>query len=217
MPRAKHTILFLAANPQDSPELALKEECAAVERVLQRSTFRDHFELCSRWAADANAAMIHLNDLEPAILHFSGHGARSGEAASGSSRDVLGVPVQSAGAIVLQAGAGSAVLTEAALAAMVASASPSTRVVVLNACYSAGLAAALCEHIDGVVGMDGAIEDRAARSFATALYGALGEGRSLGAAVADATAALVAERSHTLPVCRTRAGVTADDLLLCRR
>lgn len=222
MPATKHTILFLAANPRDTAQLALDQECAAIERALQRTAFRDRFELHSKWAVDANAVMRHLNELAPTIIHFSGHG--SGKAAPAPSRDLVGSAPPSrdvSGAIapgcagiVLQAPVGSALVTDQALAQMIATASPPTRLVVLNACYSAGLADTLCEAVACVVGMDGAIEDRAARSFAVAFYRALGEGGSVGAAVAQATAALVAEASPTLPVCRPRDGVNADELVI---
>ena len=53
------------------------------------------------------------------------------------------------------------------------------RCVVLNACYSQTQASAIAAHIDFVIGMSKAIGDRAAISFATAFYQALGFGKSV--------------------------------------
>jgi hypothetical protein len=57
-----------------------------------------------------------------------------------------------------------------ALTQMIGSAAPSTRIVVLNACYSDVAAEALRGVVDCVVGMRGAFSDAAARSFAVGFY-----------------------------------------------
>jgi len=64
--------------------------------------------------------------------------------------------------------------------------------------------------------MRGAIGDDAARSFAVGFYRALGYRRSVGNAVAQAVAALAAKQlpDEHLPVCRTRDGVSADQVIL---
>jgi hypothetical protein len=53
------------------------------------------------------------------------------------------------------------------------------RCVILNACYSEQQAGAIAEHIDCVIGMTEAIGDKAAISFASAFYQALGYGRDV--------------------------------------
>jgi hypothetical protein len=212
----KHTILFLAANPADTAALALDEECRAIERELQRSTFHDELELRSRWAVDLHQLMRHLNELEPEILHFSGHGTRGGVRSAGpaGSRDIDPPLTAHVGGIVLQTRSGSEHVSGHALARMIETASPSTSLVVLNACYSASIADSLASAVGCVVGMDGAIEDRAARSFAVTFYLALGHRRSIGNAAAQAIAVLEATHSTTLPVCRVRDGLDADQLFL---
>ena len=50
--------------------------------------------------------------------------------------------------------------------------------IVLNACYSEVQAQAISEHINYVVGMSDAMEDRAAIEFAIGFYDALGAGKS---------------------------------------
>ncbi len=107
-------------------------------------------------------------------------------------------------------------MSERALAQMIASAAPSARLVVLNACFTDTVAASLCHSVDCVVGINGPIGDAAACSFAVAFYRALGNRRSIGNAVAQAGATLAAKHltAEPHPVCRTRSGVSADQVFL---
>jgi hypothetical protein len=71
----KHTILFLAANPLGTDRLALDREARAIQMELERSGFRDRFELVTRWAVEPLDLLRELRKLKPTVLHFSGHGA----------------------------------------------------------------------------------------------------------------------------------------------
>jgi CHAT domain-containing protein len=95
-------------------------------------------------------------------------------------------------------------VTARALSQMIGTAAPSTRLVVLNACFSDAAAEAVLGVVGCVVGMTGAIGDDAARSFAVGFYRALGYRRSVGNAVAQAVATLAAKQlpDEHLPVCR---------------
>jgi hypothetical protein len=211
----KHTILYVAANPLDTNRLALDEECAAIERELRMASGRDDFDFRSRWAVSVDELMRHLNELQPTILHFSGHGStddtgspvRSGD----PQRDIT--DARSAG-ILLQEGQRRQHVSDRALAKLIASAAPSTRVVVLNACYSAEVADSLRREVDCVVGIEDAIADTAARSFAVAFYRALGHRRSIGNAVDQAAATLEAKHPGARPVCATRDGLDAEQIFL---
>jgi hypothetical protein len=222
-----HTILFLAANPRDTLSLALDQECAEIERELRMTSGRADFVFESRWAVSIDDLMRHLNEHTPAIVHFSGHGGAAGSGRrgpAGALRDVSlpddsppagAKPAPSATGIWLQDGNSSQFVSDRALAAMLAAASPSTRLVVLNACYTSSVAEALRRHVDCVVGMDGAIADVAARSFAVAFYRALGNRRSIGNAVAQSLATLAAKNQDDVkPICTTREGLVADKVFL---
>jgi tetratricopeptide (TPR) repeat protein len=65
--------------------------------------------------------------------------------------------------------------------------------------------------------MRGTIGDAAARSFAVGFYRALGFRRSIGNAVAQAVATLMAKQypEEHLPICCTRNGIDADYVRLC--
>ncbi len=99
---------------------------------------------------------------------------------------------------------------------MIGSAAPSARLVVLNACFSDDLADDLLGIVDCVVGMQGAISDEAARSFAVAFYRTLGYRGSVGNAVQQAIATLAGKGlpNEQLPVCHVRPTIDADALVL---
>ena len=201
--RRRHVIVFFAADPSATSRLAVDEECAAVERELRMTAHRDAFEFHARWAVDVDDIQRSLNELRPTIIHFSGHGALCSQAGEASVvvRGVDGKPHR---------------LTGTALAELIRTAASSARLVVLNACYTAAMATQLCGAVDGVVGMAGAIADPAARAFAVSLYRALGYMRSVGNAVAQGVAALVAFGlpDARLPTCVTRPGLAPGDLVL---
>ncbi len=223
-PSDRQIILFLAANPRDTSRLALDEECAGIERELRMSLGRDDFDLRSKWAVSVDEMMRHLNEWRPAVIHFSGHGSG---AAAGRPRDGQhrlrpprrDIEAARAGGIYLQEARGSRYVSGDSLARMIASGAPSARVVVLNACFSDAVAESLRSVVDCVVGMNGAIGDDVARSFAVSFYRALGSRRSVGNAVAQAVATLAAKElpGESLPVCRTRDGVNADQVFLPSR
>ena len=206
-------ILFLAANPGTTAKLALNEECAAVDRELRLAAHRD-FDFVSRWVVTVDELMRHLNELQPTIVHFSGHGAASAPPPVGSAptRDMVvpGRGERERGGIYLHNELGRAQLvTGDALTKMVKAAAASTRLVVLNACYTESQAEVISSAIECVVGMIGAIDDDSARSFAVAFYRALANRRSVANAVEQAVATLAAKSlaGVTQPRCHTRDGI----------
>lgn len=190
-------ILFLAANPRGSNSLDLAGECAAIQREIKMARHRDDFRFESRWAVDIDELMRHLRELDPTVVHFSGHGGGS----AGLILENDGMPQTISGR---------------SLKMIVSSAAQSVRVVLLNACYSVVQADMLRAEVDCVVGMDGAIGDLAARKFAVQFYGALGDRRSVGNAVENGIAALAAYDlpDELLPCCVTRNGVDAHQVFL---
>lgn len=198
------------------------------------TTARDDLVFQSKWAVTVDGMMRHLARLQPAVIHFSGHGrgnagTRIHEEISEPRlphRDVGEDAADGAGAAHGTSAAAGIYLEDeqgrprhvdaGALAEMIRTAAPSARVVVLNACFSDALADSLLRVVDCVVGMRGAVRDDTARSFAVAFYRALGERRSVGNAVAQAIATLAAKKlpGEHLPICRTRDGVSADELAL---
>jgi hypothetical protein len=182
---------------------------------------RDDFDFRSKWAVSVDEMMRHLNERPPTIVHFAGHGGAGADGTLRGRRHRTrpghrDVELAESAGIYLQDERRSQYVSERALAKMIASAAPSTRVVVLNACFSDAVAGSLRDVVDCVVGMAGAIGDDAARSFAVGFYRALGHRRSVGNAVAQAVATLAAKQlpDEHLPVCRTRDGVNAYRIFL---
>nr|RNJ65323.1 MAG: CHAT domain-containing protein [Leptolyngbya sp. IPPAS B-1204] len=154
------TILFLAANPQNSTPLDLAREVKEIEEGLQRSQKRDKFLLEQVWAVTPGDVQRAMLNYRPQIVHFSGHGM--GE---------VGLVLENA------AGQGQFVKSTA-LAGLFELFADKVECVVLNACYSEVQAVAIAHHIPFVVGMNQAVGDRAARVFAVGFYDALGAGES---------------------------------------
>jgi len=163
-PLSKITILFLAADPTDLTRLRLGEELREIQEKLQLAKLRDIFDLKQRTSvrpADISQALL---DLQPQIVHFSGHGTGTG---------ALVFENQTAGAHLVQPDA---------LGDLFEQFASQVNCVVLNACYSEIQASAITKHIEYVIGMNQAIGDKAAIAFAIGFYQALGAGRAIEAA-----------------------------------
>ena len=232
----KHTILFLAANPSGTSPLALDREARAIQVELERSGYRDCFELETRWAVEPLDLLRELRKLKPTVVHFTGHGqgaARAHRSGSAPHRDIdvpllqgepgsAGVPGSagaygSGGGLYFQGPDGHARLVSAeAIEQTFGAAGASVQIVVLSACYSDEQAESLLAHVDCVVGMRGAIRDAAARSFAIGFYGGLGEREPVDAAYRQGRAAISLEGlpDAERPQLRVRAGVDAARLVL---
>lgn len=191
-------ILFLPADPAGTSHRALEEECAAFERELQR-TARDAFDFRAAWATSIDELMTHLNEHQPTVIHFSGHGGGR------------------AGLALVDEGIARRV-SPGALRSILGAAALGTSVVVLNACFDDELARALAEAVDCVLGTPPEIDDKAARGFAVRLYRALGYRRSVGNAFAQASATLAVRGIpvSAMPRLTTRPGVDASALVLDR-
>lgn len=166
-------ILMLAANPRPDARLALDEEAREITEKLRLSQDRDDFDLVTRWAVRPADLLQAINEHRPHIVHFSGHGTATGEI------------------VLVAAGGGQQPVPPEALAALFGATPDDTRLVLLNACYSAAQAEAIGRHIDFVIGMRAPIDDRSAAIFAAAIYSALGFRRSLRQAFDQGVAALM--------------------------
>jgi WD40 repeat protein/predicted phosphodiesterase len=220
----KHTILFLAANPAGTNQLALDREARAIQVELERAGFRDSFELVTRWAAEPLDLLRELRKVKPTVVHFSGHGnADMASRGSGDApaRDLVAVPAplcdESPDGLFFQDPDGQPQLVSTkALQETFGAAGSSVKLVVLSACYSEAQAAALLAHVDCVIGMRGSIREAAARTFAIGFYGGLGERESVAAAYQQGCAAISLEGQvdSDRPQLKVRSGVDAARLVL---
>ncbi len=154
-------ILFLAANPKDTTRLRLDQELRDIAEGLQRAQKRDQFQLEQRLAVRPRDIQRAMLDIGPQIIHFSGHG--TGEEG-----------------LVFEDEIGNTKLVDGeALAGLFELFADQIRCVVLNGCYSELQAKAIVNHIDYVIGINQAMDDRAAIEFAVGFYDAIGAGRSI--------------------------------------
>ncbi|ABW33414.1 TIR domain-containing protein [Acaryochloris marina] len=178
------TILFLAANPKDTQPLRLDQELRDIDEGLKRAQHRDEFQLEQRLAVRPRDIQRAMLDLNPQIVHFSGHGEGDEglvfEDVSGNTQLVSGE----------------------AIADLFSLFADQLRCVVLNGCYTEVQAKAISEHIPYVIGMKRAIQDKAAISFAVGFYDALGSGRDVEFAFKLGCAAIRLEgiEEHLTPI-----------------
>jgi hypothetical protein len=193
----KHTILFLAADPDGIDPRALGQEARSIQEELERCGYRDCFAFETRWAATPLDVLRELRKLKPTVVHFTGRGGQNG--------------------LFFQSRDGRAQLVSAAaLAETFGAAGASVRLVVLSACYGEARAEALLEHVDCVVGMASSSNHDIARAFAIGFYGGLGEGDSVSTAHKQGCAAISLEGlgNHDRPQLKVRDGVDAARLVL---
>ena len=193
-------VLFLAANPIGTERASLDEECRAISRSVPGD--QDHvLELSTKWAVRPLDLLQYLNELQPQVVHFSGHGTPEEEI------------------ILVDDRGGPLPVSANALEKLFGNFKDSVRVVVLNACYSARQASAIVSQVDCAIGMNQAIGDVAARTFAAAFYYAIASGRSVLNAFEQGKTAIMMMGidEDATPELLQRDGVDADAIVLAPR
>lgn len=158
--KSKKKILILTSNPKTTLKLRLDEEAREIEEGLRRSRYRGQFKIYSRWAVRLRDLRRALMDVEPHIVHFTGHGKEDGLLVE----DELGMAVR---------------ISTKALKGLFELCANHVECVILSACYSGKQATAISKHIHYVIGMKKKIKDKAAIEFAAGFYDALGAGKSV--------------------------------------
>lgn len=156
-------VLYLTANPSKKYALRVEAEVRQVQEAVRASKLRDNIALHYRPAADLDSIINGLNDHNPGIVHFSGHGY-----AGGLSVDHALVKRRRAKIITF----------DLLAKALVATDTPPS-VIVLNACQSAGARKAFLPPAKAIVVMRDSISDLAATAFANKFYAAIASGQSL--------------------------------------
>lgn len=196
-PRPTVTILFLAANPLETPPLRLAQEARTVDEALRLAKQRDRFQLAQQWAVRTTDLLDALLRHQPPIVHFSGHGSSDGR-------------------LLFENDAGEAVAVATAALDIIFAGVRGIRCVVLNACWSQRHAKVLTNSVDCVVGMPHAVSDVASINFVAGFYRTLGDGGSVQQAYDLGCGQLLAAHGEEkvtkklLPRLITKAGVKAD-------
>jgi len=192
------TVLFLAANPTNTQPLRLDEEARAIQEKIRLSEFRDSVHFESRWATRSGDILQAINETNPTIVHFSGHGTPNGELA------------------LLNPDGSYKVVSKEAISMAISTASDTIKLVVFNACFSELQASNVVNYIESAIGMSTSIGDEAACVFAAQLYSSIGFGRSLKKSFNQAIAQLMLEGipENNTPKLYVRDNIDPDDIVL---
>jgi hypothetical protein len=199
--RDKTTLLFLAANAIEGVHLSLDKEVRAITASLERAVLRNRMELDSRWSVCPSDLLQAINETQPEIVHFSGHGTAAGE-------------------LVFEGKGGQPQPVKAhAIVKAIVSACPKTRLCFFNACFSEDDAKEIVTRLDAAVGMRTEIGDEAAIVFAAQFYSALGFGKNLAEAIGEARAALAIEgiAEENTPALYIKDGLKAEEIIMVKR
>lgn len=198
----KLRVLYLTANA--GTDLRTDVEIRQVQNALRSARFRDLVSVEQRPAATFQDLLDGLNDVQPHIVHFSGHGGgQSLVMDDGAMEDVAGNPVSFT------------LLTKA----LDATDRPPT-LLVLNACDTLDGADAILPVVPVIIAMADAVLDTAAIIFAQQFYAALASGQSVGSALKQSKvaieAATIEEDAENLPTCITREDIDVKKLILVK-
>lgn len=174
----KARILFFAADPHSAPphgshpRLLLDEEVREIRQKVRTARYRDDLVFDTHWAARTDDLLLALNETDPRVVHFSGHGGNGGLVLTGA-KGSHGHPVDAE-----------------ELGRLFKVFRGDIRVVVLNACLSLPQAEAVAAVVGCAIGTRTEISDAAAIIFSSAFYRAIGFGRSVRDAFDQARLAL---------------------------
>jgi hypothetical protein len=184
-PVSDHAVaLWLGASPAEVKPLELEEEIRDIQ--LAQAGLAGRLAVTAISVARPMDLYRELENREPAIVHFSGHGHTAGllfQDDSGKPRPLLA----------------------ADLAEQFRLAGDSVRVAVLAACFADSYSDALWPYVDCVIAMRGKVGDTDARMFARELYRSLAKGDSVQTAFDRAMSVMRLERQSA------GATIPADD------
>lgn len=156
---SKRKILFLAATPEDQVILNVGRELRKIKNELEKSTYRDKFDLKSETAVKISTITKAMLVEEPQIVHFSGHGSgEQGLVVEDDAGNVAFLPTQNVDELFELF-------------------KDTVNCVVLSACYSKEQAEVISKHGIYVIGMNDKMADSEAIKFSVGFYQTLGEGK----------------------------------------
>lgn len=157
----KIKILYLAANPTDTGHLRLQEEARDLAERIRLGPHREEFEVIHCLAVRPRDLLRGLQEVQPHIMHFSGHGNLDKQ-------------------IVLQDDRGkSCPVAPKDLAELVELFKTNLKVALMSCCYGRSQAKAFSRVLDFTIGMDKPISDKGALIFSAAFYQVLASGGSV--------------------------------------
>ena len=148
-------LLFLSANPSNARPLRFDKELQSIKQAIREAGFESHFTIISEFSVRINEISKYLMKHQPHIVHFSGHGTKSGKLAF-ENRDGVAVAAN-----------------RQSLRDLFDVLKDNIRIVFLNSCYSELQAQAIAEVVDCTIGVSEKIKDDIAIEFAVQFYQAI--------------------------------------------
>lgn len=187
--KSKITILFLSSNPKciyindigeeiEQQKLDLDKEAREIKESITKSLNRDSINFETRWATRVQDLFQAINETNPTIIHFSGHGTSNGELVFQDNNDKPKL------------------VSNEAITEMIAASSDDIRMIVFNNCFSSTQAKIILDKVEATIGMNTSIGDDSAILFSSQLYSSIGFGLSLEKAFAQAKARLMLENTN---------------------
>ena len=188
----------MASNPSDTSQLRLDEEVRAIQEKIRLSDYRDSIHFESRWAVRSADILQAINETNPTVVHFSGHGATNGDLVL-SNPDGL-----------------KKFVSKEAISKAISTATDTVRLVVFNACFSEQQAENVVDSIEAAIGMNNSIRDDAAITFSAQLYSSIGFGYSLKKSYDQAIAAIMLDGipQENVPQIFNRDDIVLDEIIL---
>ena len=165
-------VMLPDGNSVQQQKLKLEKEAREIHESIQKSLKRDSISFETRWATRVTDLLQFINEVNPTILHFSGHGTSDGKLVFQDNNDKPKL------------------LSMEALVELINASSDNLRLVVLNNCFSSIISEKIVDNIEASIGMNSSIGDQAAIVFASQLYSSIGFGLSLEKAFQQAIVSL---------------------------
>ena len=180
--------------------LDLDKEAREIKEAISKSLNRDSIDFQTRWATRVQDLFQAINETNPTIIHFSGHGTTNGELVF---QDNVDKPKK---------------VSNEAIAEMIAASSDDIRMLVFNNCFSSIQAEMIVDKVEATIGMNTTIGDDSAIIFASQLYSAIGFGQPLDKAYAQAKAMLMLEntKEQNTPELFVKEGFEAKDIIFVK-
>lgn len=211
--KEKINILFIASNPdiiftdeqgeiRQQQKLSLDKEARDIAESIQKSADRDSINFVTKWATRTDDLFQYINEVNPTIIHFTGHGTEDGKLVFHDKNDnpkLVGID---------------------AIIQMINAITDDLRLVVFSNCYSSNIAEKVAEYVEATIGMNTAVREDVAMIFASQLYSAIGFGFSLDKAFKQAMAKLSLEGIETkdceVPELFVKDGLKAEEIYLIK-
>lgn len=200
----KLRVLYLLSNP--GMDLRTDVEFRMVQQSLRGAKYRDLITIEQRPAATFQDLMDGLNDVNPHIVHFSGHGGKESIVMDGG---ITEAPTENKISFQL-------------LFKALSSTDSKPTLLLMNACDTLEGAEEILPAVPVIIAMSDNVLDISAISFAGQFYAALASGQSVGSAFQQGKvsieATMIDDASYEaqIPECITRDDVDISSLKLVK-